>query len=65
VNLAADRARSGSKGAAITALQRAVEQGYKDAGALETDPRFLALQKSPEFISLVQKMKGSFHEAVQ
>ena len=58
INLAADRARSGSKGPAIAALQRAVEAGFKDGGALETDPRFLALQKSPEFTGLVQRLKG-------
>jgi dienelactone hydrolase len=65
VNLAADRVRSGSKGSAMAALRRAVEEGYRDAGALETDPRFLALQKSPEFISLVQKLKGSSHQPVE
>ena len=45
--------------------QRAVEAGYKDAGALETDTRFLALQKSQEFIAFVQKLRGSSDQAVR
>ncbi|HEX6975539.1 MAG TPA: hypothetical protein VF147_14135 [Vicinamibacterales bacterium] len=57
VNLAADRARTGSKGAAMDALGRAVAAGYRDGGALETDERFQSLRKMPEFIALVAKTK--------
>lgn len=64
INLAADRARLGSKGAAMGALERAAEAGYRDAGALETDTRFLTLQKSQEFIAFVQKLRRLSDQAV-
>ena len=64
VNLAADRARMGSKGGAIKALERAIEAGYRNAAGLESDTRFDGIRKSRDFIALVQKMKGSANQHI-
>ncbi len=64
VNLAADRARMGSKGGAIKALERAIEAGYRNAAGLESDTRFDGMRKSRDFIALVQKMKGSANQHI-
>ncbi len=57
VNLAGDRARMGTRGGALKALERAVEAGYTNAAELETDERFHTLRQSSEFIALLQKLK--------
>jgi tetratricopeptide (TPR) repeat protein len=54
IELAADRALSGQKGPAITALQQAIEKGYGDKAALQRDERFEKLRGTPAFDTLVK-----------
>jgi hypothetical protein len=54
IELAADRALSGQKGAAVAALQRAIEQGYTDKAALQRDERFEKLRGTPAFDTIVK-----------
>jgi hypothetical protein len=54
IDLAADRALSGQKGAAVAALQHAIERGYTDKAALERDERFEKLRGTPAFDSIVK-----------
>jgi predicted esterase len=56
VELAAHRARMNQKSKALTALQRAVDAGYRDAAALESDPRFAQVRATPEFTELLRKI---------
>jgi tetratricopeptide (TPR) repeat protein len=54
IELAAQRALSGQKGAAVAALQRAIEQGYTDKSALQRDERFERLRGTPAFDTIVK-----------
>jgi hypothetical protein len=54
VDLAAARAQSGAKSAAIEALQKAIGAGYTDKAALASDPRFASLRNVPAFTKLLQ-----------
>lgn len=54
IELAADRAMSGQKSAAVTALQHAIEQGYTDKAALQRDERFEKLRGTPAFDTIVK-----------
>jgi hypothetical protein len=53
IDLAAERVGNGQKGAAVAALQRAFDAGYKDKEALRSDPRFERLRGVPGFEKLV------------
>jgi hypothetical protein len=54
IELAADHALSGQKGAAVAALQHAIEHGYTDRAALQRDERFARLRGTPSFDSIVK-----------
>jgi dienelactone hydrolase len=56
VELAADRALSGSKGSAIEALARAIDHGYTDKAALSRDERLASLRGVPAFEKLLQRL---------
>jgi hypothetical protein len=54
IELAADRALTGQKGAAVAALRQAIERGYTDKAALQRDERFERLRGTPAFDSIVK-----------
>ncbi len=56
VNLAAARTRAGAKKAAVAALEKAVEAGFRDATALAADARFNALRDTPAYARLLERL---------
>lgn len=58
VNLAAARAMSGSRKAAIAALNRAVELGFRNQEALAADDRFASLRGTAEYARLMETLAG-------
>lgn len=56
-HLACAYSQDGKKKDAIEALQNAVEKGFKDVLALETDPDLEPIRKEPAFQGLVEKLK--------
>jgi dienelactone hydrolase len=56
-NLACARALGGQKGDALSALKRAVEKGFTDRAALETDRDLDGLRKDPAFQRILDSLK--------
>jgi predicted esterase len=57
-DLAAAEAMRRRKGAALEALERAVELGFRDADRLQSDERFASLRDDDGFRELVARIKG-------
>ena len=75
LDLAAERAANGQKGAAVAALHKAFDAGYNDKEALRTDPRFERLRGFDGFDKIVcnaptsgwtcdSPIKGIYMEAI-
>jgi dienelactone hydrolase len=58
-NLACALARTGSPGAALDALARAVDAGFRDRGLIERDPDLRSLRKRKEFAEIVSRIPAS------
>jgi predicted esterase len=58
VNLAAMRAQAGRKKAAIEALERAADAGFRNAVLLEDEPRLASLRAMPEFVRVLEKIRA-------
>lgn len=58
-NLACSLALTRRKGAALRALQQAIQLGYTDFDWMQQDPDLDALKHQPEFIALVEQLKQS------
>jgi dienelactone hydrolase len=57
--LARLRALSGDSRQALQALTRAVDGGFADASALQTEPDLERLRRSPEFAALLERARGA------
>jgi len=56
-NLACSLALTKRNGAALRALQQAIELGYSDGDWMQQDPDLDALKRRPEFVKLLSKLK--------
>jgi dienelactone hydrolase len=56
VGLARARAQAGKATGALAALARAVEEGFRNARMVETDPRFAAIRETAEYARIREKM---------
>ena len=54
-NLACSLCMNGQVGAALAALQTAIELGYADFARIESDPDLDLLRDEPEYLSLIDK----------
>jgi len=57
-NLACAYSRLKEKNKALTALKRAVDNGYSDLHALESDPDLDAIRSDPEFHHILENLAG-------
>ena len=57
LELAAARLGMNQKARALSALDRAIEAGYRDRSGLETDPRFASLLGTPDFEKLLTRLR--------
>jgi hypothetical protein len=55
-NLACAHARSGSKGAALDALAKAADAGFRDLKGLEGDPDLASIRGKKEYKELVARL---------